>query len=53
MENTKMKKRKIKRGNLLPWFLEDHSSLPAWYLKDCKEFFEWLKKDNKEREKLN
>ena len=41
-------KKKIKRGNLLPWFLEDHSSLPAWYLKDCEEFFEWLKKDNKE-----
>jgi len=53
MESTNMKKRKIKRGNLLPWFLEDHSSLPAWYLKDCLEFFEWLKKDNKERKKLN
>ena len=43
-----MKKRKVKRGNLLPWFLEDHDSLPAWYLKDCEEFFDWLKKDNKE-----
>ena len=34
MANTK----KIKRGDLLPWFLEDHSKLPAWYLKDCEEF---------------
>ncbi len=46
-------KRKIKRGDLLPWFLEDHATLPAWYLKDCKEFFEWLKLDHKQRKKLN
>jgi len=32
--------RKIKRGDLLPWFLEDHETLPAWYLEDCKEFFD-------------
>jgi len=48
-----MKKRKIKRGDLLPWFLEDHSDLPAWYIKDCTEFFEWLKQSNKDRRKLN
>ena len=48
-----MKKRKIKRGDLLPWFLEDHDSLPAWYIKDCQEFFEWLKQSNKDRRKLN
>jgi len=48
-----MKKRKIKRGDLLPWFLEDHDSLPAWYIKDCKQFFEWLKQSNKDRRKLN
>ena len=46
-------KRKIKKGDLLPWFLEDHATLPAWYLKDCKEFFEWLKLDHKQRQKLN
>ena len=50
MVNTK---RKIKRGDLLPWFLEDHATLPAWYIKDCKEFFEWLKLDHKQRKKLN
>jgi hypothetical protein len=48
-----MKKRKIKRGDLLPWFLEDHSNLPAWYIKDCQEFFDWLKQSNKDRRKLN
>jgi len=45
--------KKIKRGDLLPWYLEDHSTLPAWYLQDCKEFFEWLKLDHKQRKKLN
>ena len=50
MENTK---RKIKRGDLLPWFLEDHETLPQWYLDDCQEFFEWLKRDNKYRKTLH
>ena len=48
-----MKKRKIKRGDLLPWFLEDHDTLPAWYIKECQEFFEWLKQSNKDRKRLN
>jgi len=51
--NKKEKMKKIKRGDLLPWFLEDHSTLPAWYLQDCREFFEWLKLDHKQRKKLN
>jgi hypothetical protein len=46
-------KRKIKKGDLLPWFLEDHATLPAWYLKDCQKFFDWLKLDHKQRQKLN
>ena len=33
---------KIKRGDLLPWFIYDHAELPAWYLEDCKKFFESL-----------
>ena len=49
MANT----RKIKRGDLLPWFLEDHAALPAWYLEDCQKFFEWLKRDNKYRKTLH
>ena len=32
--------KRIKRGDLLPWFLEDHAKLPQWYLEDCKEFFD-------------
>ena len=40
MANTK---RKIKSGDLLPWFLEDHATLPKWYVEECTKFFEWLK----------
>ena len=38
---------RIKRGDLLPWFIQNHDTLPAWYLEDCKKFFEDIKKDVK------
>ena len=38
MANTK----KIKRGDLLPWFLEDHATLPESYKKSCEKFFREL-----------
>ena len=34
--------KKIIHNNLLPWFTQDHGTLPASYLKSCEEFFEWL-----------
>jgi hypothetical protein len=34
--------KRIKKNDLLPWFLEDHGTLPASYLKSCAEFFKWL-----------
>ena len=37
-----MKKRNIKHNNLLPWFTDDHGTLPASYLRSCEEFFKWL-----------
>ena len=37
-----MKKRNIKHNNLLPWFTDDHGTLPASYLASCEEFFKWL-----------
>jgi len=37
----KMKKR-IKHNDLLPWFLEDHGTLPAAYLKSTQKFFDGL-----------
>ena len=36
-----MRKRNyINKNNLLPWFLEDHGTLPAAYLKSTQEFFD-------------
>ena len=37
-----MKKRNIKHNNLLPWFTQDHGTLPASYLASCEKFFKWL-----------
>jgi len=35
-------KKRIKHNNLLPWFTDDHGTLPASYLASCEEFFKWL-----------
>ena len=32
--------RRIKHNDLLPWFLEDHGTLPKAYLESCRKFFE-------------
>jgi hypothetical protein len=34
--------KKIKHNDLLPWFTDDHGTLPQAYLDSCKEFFKWL-----------
>ena len=31
---------RIKHNNLLPWFTDDHGTLPASYLRSCKKFFD-------------
>jgi len=31
--------KRIKHNNLLPWFTDDHGTLPASYLASCEEFF--------------
>jgi len=30
------------KHNLLRWFIEDHSTLPASYVKSCQKFFDEL-----------
>jgi len=35
--------RRIKHNDLLPWFTQDHGTLPAAYLASCKKFFNSLK----------
>ena len=44
-----IRKKRVKRGDLLPWFLEDHARLPQWYLDDCEKFFKWLKEERKKK----
>lgn len=44
-----MNKKKINKNDLLPWFLEDHATLPEDYLEDCAKFFEWLKQEHKKK----
>tara|TARA_R100001086_G_scaffold47398_1_gene20859 strand:- start:88 stop:303 length:216 start_codon:yes stop_codon:yes gene_type:complete len=34
--------KRIKKNDLLPWFTDDHGTLPASYLRSCEEFFQWL-----------
>ena len=31
--------RKIKHNDLLPWFTQDHGTLPKAYLESCRKFF--------------
>ena len=35
--------KRIKKNDLLPWFTQDHGTLPASYLKSCEKFFKNLK----------
>ena len=38
-----MRKRNIKHNDLLPWFTQDHGTLPAAYLASCEKFFKSIK----------
>ena len=35
--------KRIKHNDLLPWFTQDHGTLPASYLRSCEKFFKSLK----------
>jgi hypothetical protein len=35
--------KRIKHNNLLPWFTQDHGTLPAAYLASCEKFFKSIK----------
>tara|TARA_X000001388_G_scaffold37727_1_gene26696 strand:- start:505 stop:696 length:192 start_codon:yes stop_codon:yes gene_type:complete len=37
-----MRRKSIKHNNLLPWFTDDHDTLPASYLRSCEKFFKEL-----------
>jgi hypothetical protein len=33
---------RIRKNDLLPWFIQDHGSLPPAYLASCRKFFQEL-----------
>jgi len=33
---------RIKHNDLVPWFIQDHSTLPDAYLRSCDKFFKEL-----------
>ena len=35
--------KRIKRDDLLPWFTQDHGTLPAGYKRSCEKFFKSIK----------
>jgi len=35
--------KRIKKNDLLPWFIQDHDTLPASYKRSCEKFFKSLK----------
>jgi hypothetical protein len=35
-------RKRIKHNNLLPWFTQDHGTLPVSYLASCEKFFKEL-----------
>ena len=37
--------KRIKHNNLLPWFTQDHGTLPAAYLRSCEKFFKAGRED--------
>ena len=42
-------KRKIDSNDLIPWFTNDHSTLPAAYVASCQRFF--LELDRRQADK--
>ena len=49
MKEKNVKRIKIKAGDLMPWFLQDHDTLPQWYLDDTKKFFDGLRRARKKQ----
>jgi hypothetical protein len=41
---------KIKHNDLLPWFTDDHGTLPKDYLESCQKFFDELQATSNKRQ---
>ena len=45
-------RKKIDNNNLIPWFMDDHTTLPKSYLESCQRFFLELDRLQSERQKV-
>ena len=43
-------KKRINHNDLLPWFTQDHDTLPADYLESCQKFFDELQASSNKRQ---
>ena len=43
-------KNRIKHNDLLPWFTDDHGTLPKDYLESCQKFFDELQATSNKRQ---
>ena len=46
-----MNKKKVNNNNLIPWFMDDHDTLPKSYLESCQRFFLELDRRQSEKQK--
>jgi len=46
-------KKRIKHNDLIPWFTEDHGTLPAAYLASCQRFFLELDRRQADRQQAS
>ena len=44
-------RKKIDNNNLIPWFMDDHTTLPKSYLESCQRFFLELDRRQSEKQK--
>ena len=53
LSRTKNMKKRIKHNDLIPWFTEDHGTLPAAYLASCQRFFLELDRRQADRQQAS
>jgi len=42
--------KKIDHNDLIPWFIQDHDTLPKAYLESCQKFFDELQASSRKRQ---
>jgi len=45
-----MKRNSINHNDLIPWFTQDHGTLPKAYLESCQKFFDEIRESSRKRQ---